>query len=198
MIYQLYHEHDARLREQIRKLADDFGQAAVVKMVSRLLEGAGPYTYQALMSPAHLTDIMRELDKATQDLLAAGRSREQLLAEKHDLLKQRILLEAEIERKEAEAILAIRGEGREAHVRVDGEKLYMTNDKARDAYKYRACAEERKQLAVVEAELAALDVRISQASDIWYALKEASETIRTKAILQAAMLAFLNSRPLKR
>ncbi|UFJ42478.1 hypothetical protein LOK74_08315 [Brevibacillus humidisoli] len=194
MAYQLYSDKNAVLRERIQELADDFGREAVVQTTAKLMGRKPSYDYLDMITPTLLSETIRDLDKATQDLIKAGRSREEAHAEKRDLIRRRIQLEVQIQRKEAEAILAIRGEGKEAHVIVEGEKLYVTNDKARDAYRFRASIAEREQLAAVEAELAALEVRIGQANDIWYALKEASETIRAKANVKAALLTYLASR----
>ncbi|MBO8162797.1 MAG: hypothetical protein H0Z34_03630 [Brevibacillus sp.] len=199
MTYQLYHDKFAELRERILRLADDYGAEAVRQTTNLLLTRSSTSAdYLALVSPLLLSETIRELDDAAQELIKAGRAREEAHAQKRELIARRIRLGAEIERKEADAILKIRGEGKDAHVMVDGEKVYVTNDKARDAYKYRASAAEREELAQLEANLSALEVRIGQATDIWIAHKEASETIRAKAKLKAAMLMYLASRPAER
>lgn len=75
---------------------------------------------------------------------------------------------------------------RDTHVRVA-----VTNDTQRDAFRRHFSADERKELASVEADIKAIEVSQFKAREDLDAKKEALSCIRAKAQLQAAALTYL-------
>jgi len=184
-------------KEALQDLIQTYGPEQVKAAADILLQSAGrqiPAEYVPVIHPKQLSDTFEQLNMSVSDILEAGRLRSEASGGKADLLRRKTQLEAAIQLTESEAIMKIRGEGKEAHAIVNGEKVSLTNETARDAYRRNASAEERRQLAEVEAQLAALEVAAMQANDRWFATKDACESVRAKASLQAATLNFLAGR----
>ncbi|GAA4711380.1 hypothetical protein [Brevibacillus fulvus] len=148
--------------------------------------------YINILKPEELQMTLQQLDAAAQDVINAGQAREEAYGNKADLVKQRTTLKTDVDLTESEAIMNIKGEGKSAYAEMPGgEKVYLTNETAREAYRKMASQEQRKSLALVEADINALEVIYYQASDKWQTVKAASDAIQAKANLQAAMLTFM-------
>lgn len=70
-------------------------------------------------------------------------------------------------------------------------RVAVTNDTQRDAFRRHFSADERKELASVEADIKAIEVSQFKAREDLNAKKEALSCIRAKAQLQAAALTYL-------
>lgn len=147
--------------------------------------------YLAIISPESLKLTLDQLDFVIQDVEAKGKDKEAAYGEKGPLLRKKTQLDTDIKLAEAEAIMNIRGEGRNQFVIIDDHQVALTNDTTRDAYRRNSSRGQRQELASVEAELAQLDISIAQKNDAWYTAKESSESVRAKSNLQAALLNFL-------
>lgn len=149
------------------------------------------HEYLPIINAQKLQDTLQQLDGAVSDVITAGEKRESSYGEKRDLLKRKYELEGRIEVEEAQALMEVKGDGKEAHAIVNGEKVSITNDKARDAYRRYASKEARTELAQVEGQLAQLDVDRFRATDAWETAKAVADLVGNKASLQAALLNFL-------
>lgn len=150
-----------------------------------------PADYVSILEAGKINDTLNQLDSATAEILAAGQANEAAYGNKADLMKQSRELETEIQLAESEAFMQIEGEGKDAYAVVAGKKVPLTNDKSRDAYRVMSSKAQREQLAQVTSQLAKIDVEIARAKETYYAKQEASQNIRVKANVQAALLNFL-------
>lgn len=150
-----------------------------------------PAEHIPVLEAHKIKDTLDQLDAAVADVLEAGKNNEAAYKEKADLLRRRTTLENDVKITEAQAIMEIRGEARSQYVMVGSEKVALSNDQARDAYRRMASKDQRIELAKVEAEIAAIDVEIFKAKEKWNAAQEANHSIRAKAAVQAALLQFL-------
>lgn len=187
--------------EDIRKQFDDlvavYGPEKVKALAKEFLEVQSrpiPAEHIPIIASGLLEKTLHQLDRALNDVVVAGRNKEAVYQNKADLVKQRTEMETTIKLTEAGAFMLIEGIGKDQYVTVNGQKVPLTNDAMRDAYRRQASAEERKQLASLMGELNCIDVELSKAGDAWFTAKEAVETIRAKANLQAALLTFLSGR----
>lgn len=152
-----------------------------------------PAEYIPVLGAAQIINTVSELDAGIQDILLSGQAKEATYQCKSDLLKARWKLETEVKITEADAIMQIRGEARSQYVMVGEEKVALNNDTARDAYRRMAAKDQRVELARVNGEIAALDADLSKANDSWQASKDANDSIRAKAAVQASLLNFLSN-----
>ena len=153
-----------------------------------------PAEYLGIISPEKLADTVLQLDTTVSDVIETGAAKEAAYGNKRELMRQRSTMETAVKLKEAEAIMQIRGAGKEAYVEIDGQRTFLTNDTARDAFRRMASGAEREELARVNGELEALSVDTAQANDAWYKVTEAAGAIKAKAAVQAALLNFLSGR----
>ncbi|MGR5876751.1 hypothetical protein ACT7C3_11160 [Bacillus pacificus] len=78
--------------------------------------------------------------------------------------------------------MQIQGEGRNQFAYVNDQKVALTNDTLRDAYRQHYSKEERQQLTEVEQELASIDIKIYQTKDAWETAKESADLVKSKSI----------------
>jgi hypothetical protein len=153
-----------------------------------------PAEFMRLISPDALQATMNSLDLAISVEAGASDAKEASYGNKGDLLRQKAQLDTSIKLTEAEAFGKVQGEGKAQYVNVAGEKLYLTNDTARDAYRRMESKLDREELAKVNGELGRLEVAQFKATDAWYGAKGVADNIGKKADLQAALLNFLAGR----
>ena len=153
-----------------------------------------PAEFTRLISPDALQATMNSLDLAISVEAGASDAKEASYGNKGDLLKRKVQLDTSIKITEAEAFGKVQGEGKAQYVNVAGEKLYLTNDTARDAYRRMASKLDREELAKVNGELGRLEVDQFKATDAWHGAKGVADSIGKKADLQAALLYFLAGR----
>jgi hypothetical protein len=153
-----------------------------------------PAEYMHLLSPASLAETLDSLDRAIGAEAAACDAKEASYGGKGDLLRQKNQLETSVKLTEAEAMSKVQGEGKSQYVNMGGEKLYLTNDQARDAYRRMASKTDREELGRINAELGRIEVDQFKATDAWYGAKAVADSIGKKADLQAALLNFLAGR----
>ena len=150
-----------------------------------------PAEYIPVLAPQKLEDTVSQLDTAVSEVLTAGEAVEAAYKDRGGLLRRKAQLETDVQLTEASALMEIKGEARSQYAIVAGEKVALTNDQARDAYRRMASKEQREELAKVEGELLALDVELEKAKEKRNTMKEANDSIRAKANIQAALLNFL-------
>jgi hypothetical protein len=165
-----------------------------VKAAAEALLGESARTIPAehfrVIAPAILADTVTQLDASVDDLLRLGEAREAAYENKAELLREKYLLENKIQLEESQAIMeGLAPDGKT--VEWNGIKYPFSNDLTRDAFRRTVSSETRKRLAEVEGELAALEVQASIARDAWEKAVHASESIRSKAYMQARLLQFL-------
>ncbi len=153
-----------------------------------------PAEHFRILGPEGLDYTFTALDSAVSSQLEAGNKREAAHRDRSDLVRRRAQLETSIKLTEAEAIMNIVGTGKDAYVMIGEKMTYMPNDTARDAYRRTVSMEDRKALAQVNGEIAAIEADIVRAKDGWDTAKEASDTLRARANAQSALLNFLASR----
>ena len=146
-----------------------------------------------LLTKDALQTTMLQLDAAVNDIIAVGKERETVYGNRAELMKLARQLQTEIELVESEAIMNIKGSGKDATATLpDGRTVYLTNDTARDAYRKNASAYQRKQLATTEAELEKIGADLFRLGDKYNESAAVSHSLQAKARLQAAMLEYLS------
>ncbi|WP_371366254.1 hypothetical protein SRRS_06950 [Sporomusa rhizae] len=150
-----------------------------------------PAEYIPIINPDKLAFTLNQLDVALENVVKTGETRESAYQNKAELVRQKTQCETDIKLAEADAFMNTQGEGKEQHGLVDGKKIMLNNDANRDAYRRSYSAKERRELGNVNAQLNSLDVDYYRANDAWAAAVEASNIIKSKAGLQAALLNFL-------
>lgn len=153
-----------------------------------------PAEFFRVLAPESLDYTLNALDDAVYSQREAGKAREAAHRDRADYVRRQPQLELDVKLTEAEAMERVEGTGKDAYAMVGGKRMYLTNEAARDAYQLLASEDQRRTLAKNQAEINAIDVDIVRARDKWDTAKEASDTIRAKANLQAALLNFLASR----
>ena len=187
------------IRKQFDGLVAAYGPEKVKALARELLQVQGrpiPAEHIPVISADMLEKTVRQLDRALNDVQTAGARKEAAYQNKADLFRQQTSMETEVKLAEADAFMRIEGEGRDQYVMEGSRKVPLNNDAARDAFRRRSSAGERRQLADLNAQINAIDVGIATAGDAWFTAKEAVESIRAKANLQAALLNFLAGRVL--
>ena len=168
----------------------------VVKQAQDAAKKHVPAINTPLVTEEQILNTISQLDIAVSDMLKAGKKQEETYQNKAELVRAARKLETSIKLVEAEAVMEIVGTGKDAYGMVkapDGRlvKMPLTNDTQRDAYRRIYSAEDRKELAKVEADLRAIEVAQVKAKEDYDAKKEAVACIRAKAALQAAALNYL-------
>ena len=183
-----------KFKEQVETLVNAYGPDKVRYTIEQVLGKINkpiPAEHIPVLSAQRLEDTIAQLDSAVSEVLSAGEGLDAAYKNKGELLRRKAQLETEVKLEEAQAIMEIRGEARSQYVMVGSEKVLLTNDTARDAYRRMASKVQREQLAEVEADLAKLDAEIEQAKEKRNTVKEANDSIRAKGNIQAALLNFL-------
>lgn len=181
----------SELNKQIRSLQEVHGTEKLLAAATEILGKKVPIDYVRVLDPLELQASLQQIDAAVQDVLEKGKAREEAYGRKAELIKQKVKLKTAVELKEAEAFMQIQGEGRNQFAYVNDQKVALTNDTLRDAYRQHYSKEERQQLTEVEQELASIDIKIYQTKDAWETAKESADLVKAKAYVQANLLNFL-------
>ncbi|PGM44880.1 hypothetical protein CN949_30670 [Bacillus thuringiensis] len=179
------------LNNEILSLQEEHGKEKLLAAATKILGKKVPTDYVRVLDPLELQASLQQIDAAVQDVLEKGKAREEAYGKKADLIKQKVKLKTAVELKEAEAFMQIQGEGRNQYAYVNDQKVALTNDTLRDAYRLHYSKEERQQLTDVEQELASIDIKIYQTKDAWETAKESADLAKAKAYVQANLLKFL-------
>jgi hypothetical protein len=182
------------VKMELEKMVEAYGADEVRKAIENLMGRVSkpvPAEHIQVLSPKRIEDTVAQLDSAVSEVLAAGDALDAAYKNRGELLSRKAQLEGEIKLEEAQAIMEIRGEARSQYIMVGDEKVLLTNDTARDAYRRMASKTQREELAGVEAQLAKLDAEIEQAKEKRNTVKEANDSIRAKGHVQAALLNYL-------
>lgn len=181
----------SELNKQIRSLQEVHGTEKLLAAATEILGKKVPTDYVRVLDPLELQASLQQIDAAIRDVIEKGIEQESAYGKKADLIKQKVKLKTAVELKEAEAFMQIHGEGRNQFAYVNGQKVALTNDTLRDAYRLHYSKEERQQLTEVEQELASIDIKIYQKRDAWGTAKESADLVKAKAYVQANLLKFL-------
>ena len=179
--------------QDIFKLIEEFGPEEIHQAAEKLLENYQPVpaAFMPVLEADQLISTCDRLDASVTDVITAAEKKRKAYGQKFDYIKRKEMLETEIELQESEAIMSIEGEGKNQFAMIGDKKVFLTNDKLRDAYRRNTSAEKRKELAEVRAELAVIDSKYAQANDEWQGAVEATHSVQYKAELQAGLLKFL-------
>lgn len=183
-----------KVEDGLKGLIADHGEENVREAATRLLGLASkslPAEHTPVLSPEKIQDTLLQLDSAVSDVLKAGEELDEAYGERAELGKRRVQLETDVKLTEAEAIMLIEGEARSQYVVVGDKKVALNNDTARDAYRRMAAKPQREELAKINAELHSIEVNIEQAKEKRNTAKEANDSVRARANIQAALLNFL-------
>lgn len=185
---------DLAVKEALEKLQELYGPAALSEGISILLGTAVtrpiPVEHFRVIGASMLVETKQQLDASVDDILKLGDRREAAYGNKGALLKERYQLENRIQLEESQAIMeGLSGDGKT--VKWNDVTYPFSNDLTRDAFRRTVSSESRKRLAEVEGELAALEVQASIARDAWEKAVQASESVRSKAHVQARLLQYL-------
>lgn len=182
------------LQEKVEQLIAEHGDDAIVKAVQILTKRAArpiPAEFIPVLDPLRVQETLSQLDASSSEVLNAIKGSEEEFEKRKQLLSERETVQSEIELAEAEAIMQIRGGKGDQFVLIGEEKVALTNDQARDAYRKTSSKDLRKRLAEINAELVAIDANAQREKDYWNDRKAVYDNIRRKADLQAALLLFL-------
>lgn len=187
---------DEKTTQYLESLVKECGADTVVEAVEAITKKSVPRINTPVVTDEQLNNTISQLDVAVTDILKAGKRNEETYQQKAELVRRARQLETSIQLTESEAICGIKGTGKDAYGIYDypdGRSVTVacTNDTQRDAFRRMFSAEDRKELAQVEAEIKAIEVAQFKAKDDYDAKKEALSCIRVKAQLQAAALNFL-------
>ena len=177
------------MKEELQKLIEQYGADAVAKAAA--LNKHVPTINTPVVTDEQLINTISQLDAAVTDILEAGRKNEETYQNKVELARRARQLETSIQITEAEAINTICGTGNIPYPDGTHVRVAVTNDTQRDAFRRHFSADERKELASVEADIKAIEVSQFKAREDLDAKKEALSCIRAKAQLQAAALTYL-------
>lgn len=177
--------------KEINSLIEQYGVEAITEAVKALTAKHIPKEHRPIVDEDKLQATLYQLDTAIADILEAGTVVEDTYRNKADLMRTARQLETEIQLTEANAVMEIRGTGKDAFVSVGSKKIAITNDTSRDAYRRTTSQDLRKQQAATEAEVTRIDISLMRARDAYNAKLEAFQGVRVKANLQASILAYL-------
>lgn len=187
-----------QMTKQLTELIKEYGAGNIAAAAEQLTQTAVlsmvPVAYNPVIAPDKLRDTVLQLEAATQDIVEKAKGRENVYGDQLSLLKRKRELETEIELKESEAIMSIRGEGRSQYAMVGSEKVPVSNEETRKALSRMAAKEERQELARVESELMQLDRKAFWAKDEYDAAVKAGDLLQAKAAVQAGLLNMLGKR----
>lgn len=176
-------------------LAEKYGEKEVITAVAAAATKRVPRIETPVVTDEQIINTISQLDASVADILEAGKKNEETYRDKAELVRRARQLETSIQLTESEAICTIIGTGKDAYglVMMEGKevKVACTNDLQRDAFRRSFSAEDRKELAKVEAEIKAIEVAQFKSREDYDAKKEALACIRAKAQLQVAALTYL-------
>lgn len=148
---------------------------------------------EQVLSPVDLDKTLGDLTAYQYQFTLLRQRVQQASDQKGNLLRSKFTLETEISLAESDAIMSIQGEGKDAHVVIDGVKIPMTNDTARKAYMQSVAQDERLALAEVEGQIAQIDADRFRLNDEISILQQEMSAAQSKANLQASLLQFMAS-----
>ncbi len=174
-----------------KSLIDDYGNEKVVQAAEQLLDQeqnkrAGQY--HELVTPEKISEDLWLLHESVKDISMAGQAVDDSYANRRDLIKQISQLKTSIELDEAEAFMMLEGN----KVEVEGKIVTLSNDKMRDMYRHYVTRDARSKLAILEADLKAIEIDTYKAQDKWKEAKEAADLIKARSYVQANLLKFLS------
>jgi hypothetical protein len=182
------------LQDKLTVLVGEFGKDKVTEIAEQLLSASVkkvPAGYSQVIHPENVQLAINSVDAAISDVVAAGQKVEAAYGKRASLMKEKTKLETAVKLKEAQAFMDIKGEGRSQYVIWNGEKVALTNDSLRDAYRRMVSKKEREELTNVQADLSEIEIQIQEAKEGWYTAKEGSDLVKAKAHVQAELLRFL-------
>lgn len=190
-------ENLKKATEQLGKLVEALGLENVENAVRQVLAGGSklPAEVLGVISPDRLAWTAKALDDIAKDYIDAGQARDAAYRDKGDLVKRMENLENDLKITEANLFMKTKYDDK-GKAYVDdpagtGERLYLTNDTARDNYRRYMTQDLRRQISEVSGDLKKIEVELDKAKDTFTTVVEAAGAIRAKAAVQAALLNFL-------
>jgi len=153
-----------------------------------------PAEWVHLVSPEQLADTINQLNGTGQGLVEAGNAKALASSGKGNLLKQKRQLETAIKLTEAEALMKIKGTGKDATGELNGVVFPCGTEQLKDAFRRNASKVQRQELADVEGDIMKLEGDAISKTDDWNTAKEAAENARARAFLQGHILAYMAPR----
>lgn len=182
------------LKAKVDAIVAEHGEDQVIRAIQILTKKAArpiPSEFIPVLDPLKIQETISQLDASSSEVLNAIKGSEEEFEKRKELLGEKETLQTEIELAEAEALMNLRGEAKSQFVMIGDEKVMITNDQARDAYRKTSSKDLRKKLSEVNAELAKIDAQAAREKDYWNDRKAVYDNIRTKGKLQASLLDFL-------
>lgn len=149
-----------------------------------------PPQYNSIQ-PHNLDYVNDQLEGAAVAVQIAGAALSKAHEGRAELYKAVAQLRTQAKLEESEAIMSWGYEGGKPYAMVDGQKVPMSNDTVRDAFRRTASKDTRKLIAEKEAEIQALDIALAKAQDEYGTAVETQKGITRKAEKQTALLNFL-------
>jgi hypothetical protein len=185
------------IKQDLENLMQIYGPDKVKAAAQQLFAAAQrpiPAEHFRLLHPDALADTVNRLDTAVDEVISASQNRGFVYGNKSALVSEHTKLETAVKLSEAEAFMNSERDGKEQYGVIDGKKIILNNDTNRDAYRRAYSANDRRTLASITGQIAAIDVELSQANDAFQAAAKAADTLAAKARLQAALLNYLAGR----
>lgn len=150
-----------------------------------------PAEHFRIIAPQFIEATLEQLDSTVNEILRAGERREAAHKERGPLLQRKEQLLTDIKLTESDALCSVQGTGKDAYVMVGGQKLFLPNEDARNAYRRTLTQAQRTELASIEGQLAAAEAEAARYKMPFDTAVEAAASIRAKAAIQAALLNYL-------
>lgn len=144
--------------------------------------------FKGVIGPDAVQYVYDRLTAVVGDFLEADKAIEAAYGDRANLAAKKVELETEIKLDESDALMAIQGEGKSAYVEIGGQKTYLTNEQARDAYRRTVTKVKREELAKVESQIVKIDIEIARAKDKYKTAADAADSLKATAAVQAALL----------
>jgi hypothetical protein len=168
-------------------LIEQNGEATVEAAVAELLKRERkqlPLEAHGAMTPQSIVSLIAALDTTVGDLLVAGQKVAEAYSSKAELSKRFREIENEIKITEATALMETDGKT----AVVNGKTVALNNGEQRDAYRRLSTKDLRNERAVIEGDIARIDVLIQKANTEYNTIRDAGAKIEAKANIYAGLL----------
>lgn len=147
--------------------------------------------FSKILSDDELQATALQIDAAVSEIIEIGKEREKIYGNRAEIMKRIKELTTEIQLAESDAIMNIQGSGKDAFGVIDGRKIFLTNDTARDAYRREASRKERTELGKLEGQAEYINQEYYRLTDHYNEKVEVLHGLQAKAKLQSAYLSYL-------
>lgn len=144
--------------------------------------------FKGVIGPDAVQYIYDRLTAVVGDFLEADKVIEAAYGDRATLAARKVELDTEIKLDESDALMAVQGEGKSAFVEINGQRTFLSNEQARDAYRRTVTKAKREELAKVESQIARIDIEVARAKDRYRTAADAADSLKATAAVQAALL----------